>query len=182
MPKKIIKRFLPDHHTVRNQKCLRCFGSLLHDPNIWHLNRHSVAGAFAVGLFCAYIPVPFQMLVAAALAIMVRVNLPVAVSLVWITNPITIPPMFYFAYKVGSWVLNSPTHAFNFELSIDWLMVELGIIWQPFLLGCFILGTILAALGYGGIKLLWRLHILQHIKQRRLRHAARRRRKQKTTH
>jgi len=160
---------MPNHDTVRNHKHLKLFGTLLHDPNIWHLNRHSVAGAFAVGLFCAFIPVPFQMFIAAALAIVVRVNLPISFALVWITNPLTIPPIFYFAYKLGSWVLQEPTHDFSFELSFDWLMVELGAIWQPFLLGCLILSIITSVLGYISMQLLWRLHIIRYIKRRRLR-------------
>jgi len=56
----------------------------------------------AVGLFCAFVPLPIQMLLAAAAAIIFRVNLPISVGLVWITNPVTIPPMFYFCYKVGT--------------------------------------------------------------------------------
>ena len=67
MAKKLIRRFLPDAHKIRDHKHLRVFGTLLHDPNIWHLNRHSVAGAFAVGLFMAFVPMPLQMIPAAAL-------------------------------------------------------------------------------------------------------------------
>lgn len=170
MARKIIKRFFPDHNTVRKHKHLKCFGQLLHDPNIWHLNRRSVSGAFAIGLFVAFVPIPFQMLLAAAVAIFVRVNLPIAVSLVWISNPITMPPMFYFAYKMGAWLLHVPTHAFNFELSFDWLLSELGAIWQPFLFGCFILGLISAVFCFLLVRILWRLHIFQYIKKRRLRH------------
>lgn len=169
MPRKLIKRFLPDHHKFRDHKSLQCFGSLLHDPNIWHLNRRSVSGAFFVGLFCGWIPVPFQMVIAAAVAIMVRANLPISVALVWITNPITMPPMFYFAYKIGVWVLGTPAHKFNFELSFGWLMAELGQIWQPFLLGCFLLGLSTALAGYLLARVFWRFHILQYLKKRRLR-------------
>jgi uncharacterized protein (DUF2062 family) len=49
-----------------------------------------------VGLFCAFIPVPFQMLLAAPSAIIFSANLPVSIALVWITNPITMPPIFFF--------------------------------------------------------------------------------------
>ncbi len=169
MPKKFIRRFLPDHRKIREQKYLQFFGTLLHDPNLWHLNRHSVSGAFAVGLFVAMIPIPFQMVVAAAFAIFTRVNLPIAASLAWVTNPFTVGPMFYFAYKVGAWILGVETRSFNFELSFEWLMGELGAIWAPFLLGCLIMGLILAVAGYISIRLLWRLHVAQYLKKRRLR-------------
>jgi len=106
---------------------------------------------------------------AAGSAIFMRVNLPISVALVWITNPVTMGPMFYFAYKVGAWALQIPPTEFNFELSMDWLMVGLGAIWQPFLLGCLILGTTCATLGFVAMRILWRLHVFQYIKKRRLR-------------
>lgn len=178
MPRKLIKRYLPDHHKIREHKHLKCFGALLHDPNIWHLNRRSVSGGFFVGLLCAWIPAPFQMLIAAAIAIASRVNLPISVALVWITNPITMPPMFYSAYKLGSWVLGTPVNNITFELSFDWLMAELGHIWQPFLLGCLLLGLASALTGYLVIRIFWRLHIFQYLKRRRLRRKQRKQRKQ----
>ena len=58
MPKKLIKRYMPDHRQIREHKHLQLFGSLLHDPNLWHLNRRSAAGAFAVGLFVRLYPFP----------------------------------------------------------------------------------------------------------------------------
>lgn len=174
MPRKLIKRYLPDHHKIREHKHLKkCFGTLLHDPNLWHLNRHSVSGAFFVGLLCAWVPVPFQMVIAAAIAIAARVNLPISVCLVWITNPVTMPAMFYFAYRVGIWILGTPAREFNFELSFEWLMVELGQIWQPFLLGCLVLGLASSLAAYLLTRLFWRFHIFQYIKKRRLRRKAR---------
>lgn len=86
-------------------------GTLLHDPNLWHLNRHSVARAMAVGLFAAFIPIPLQMLLAAFLAISVRGNMPIAVSLVWLTNPITMPVVFFCTYMTGTWLMNIPAPA-----------------------------------------------------------------------
>ncbi len=165
--KKTIRRYMPDPHSVRHHKHLKIFGSLIHDPNLWHLNRRSVSGAFAVGLFMMYVPVPFQMLLAAAAAIPFRVNLPISVGLVWISNPITMPPMFYLAYRVGALVLGVPTSTFTFELSFDWLLSELTHIWEPFLLGCLIFAILCSVAGYITMRILWRLHILQNIRRRR---------------
>lgn len=179
MPKKLIKRYMPDHHTIREHKHLRFFGSLLHDPNLWHLNRRSASGAFAVGLFMAFVPVPFQMLLGAAGAILFRVNLPLSVALVWITNPLTMPPMFYFTYRVGVWLLGNPSHheSIHFELSYDWLMSGLGAIWEPFLLGCFVTGSVAALTGYLTIRGLWRLHLVKHYNARKARRQERERQK-----
>ncbi len=167
MPKKFIRKYLPDPHKIRKNKTLQIFGTLLHDPNLWHLNRKSVSVAFAVGFFYMWVPVPFQMWLAAGTAIIVRCNLPIAVGLVWITNPITMGPMFYTAYKLGAWMLNIPATGFHFELSMDWLMHEMLAIWQPFLTGCFTLATISGAIGFFGMRGLWRLHIIRYIKQKR---------------
>lgn len=169
MPRKLIKRWFPDLHLVRRHKSLHLFGDLLHSPNLWHLNRRSVAGGFAVGLFSAFVPIPFQMILAAAIAIVSRVNLPISVVLVWVSNPITMPPMFYSAFKLGQWVLDEAPGEFNFELSLDWLRTELTDIWQPFLLGCLLMGTASAVMGYAGIRLYWRYLVVQRLEKRRRR-------------
>ncbi len=167
MPRKLLKRWLPHNDTFRNHKHLRLLGTLLHNPNIWHLNRGSVSGAISVGLFMAWVPVPFQMLLAAIAAIILHVNLPISVVLVWITNPLTMPPMFFFAYKIGTWVLGEQAGEVAFELSMEWLTTELGAIWEPFLLGCLILGTACAAAGNLLVRWLWRLHVVSNWQNRR---------------
>ena len=167
MPKHLIKRFAPDHDSIRNHKQLRMFGRLLHDPNLWHLNRRSVSGAFAVGLFWAFIPIPMQMVLSAATAIPARVNLPISVALVWITNPLTIPPMFYFNYLVGTWILGNPPQQIEFELTVEWLTESMASIWQPLYLGSLICGTIAATIGYFSMRGLWRLYVVRHLRKRR---------------
>jgi len=169
MPKRLIKKYMPDHKTIREHKHLQVFGKLLHDANLWHFNRRSVSGAFAVGFFCAFIPLPSQMIIAAAIAIIMRVNLPISVSLVWITNPITMPPVFYLSYKVGAFIMGQEPISSDYQLNAQWFSDQLHIIWQPFLLGCFICGVISAVLAYSTIRLLWRLHIIQHLKERKAR-------------
>ena len=62
MPRKYFRRFLPDHDSIREHRWVARFGPRLQHPNLWHLNRHSVAGGVAVGLFTGLIPGPLQML------------------------------------------------------------------------------------------------------------------------
>ena len=175
MPKKFIKRLMPDHRVIREHKHLRILGTLLHDPNIWHLNRRSASGAFAVGLFVAWVPVPFQMLLGAIGAIVFRVNLPLSVALVWVTNPLTMPPMFYFAYVLGTWILGDTASGhIAFELSYEWLANELVVIWEPFLLGCLILALASSLGGFLVIRGLWRLHLVNHYRNRKQRRLAKR--------
>ena len=171
MAKKIIQRYLPDVHKIRTHKHLKFFGRLLHDPNLWHLNRHSVSGAFAIGLFMAFVPMPFQMIPAAALAILFRVNLPIAVALVWITNPVTMPPVYYFTYELGAWIMNTPAKDIAFEISWEWLATEFGRVWRPFLLGSLMAGIICAAAGYYGIRALWRWHVIRDWERRKKKRA-----------
>ena len=167
MPRKLINRYFPSPETIRDHKHLRCFGTLLHNPGLWHLNRHSVARAFAVGIFCAFMPIPFQMLLAAAMAIAVRCNIPVSVALVWLTNPVTMPPVFYLCYKVGAWLLSRPVEPFDFEPSLEWVVNSMLQIWQPFLLGCFVLGILFALLGWCAIHITWRLMVVSRWRARR---------------
>ena len=167
MPRRFFRRLFPDHRYVREHKHLQFFGTLLHDPNLFHLNRRSVAGAFAVGLFMAFVPIPFQMVTAAALAILFRVNLPIAVALVWVTNPLTIAPLFFFAYKIGEWLLGTPSVDFSVELSWEWLKTDMVRIWQPFLLGCLVLSSTLSLLGYTGVRVFWRVIIIRRLERKR---------------
>src|SRR3954467_676888 len=101
MPRKLFRRYLPTQRYVREHRYLGRFGGWLHHPNLWHLNRRSVAGGVANGLFCGLIPGPFQMLGAAVVAIAFRVNLPVALFTTLYTNPLTIGPLYVAAYYLG---------------------------------------------------------------------------------
>lgn len=166
MPKKIIKRWMPDHQTIKENKYLKIFGNLLHNTNLWHLNRRSVAKAFAVGLFFAFMPVPFQMVLAAGTAIIVHANLPLAIALVWITNPLTMPFIFYACYIMGSWVLSVPKQEFVFQASWQWVLDSLSTIGPAFLVGCGVLGLIFSIIGYFGIQFLWRYQSMKAWKNR----------------
>jgi uncharacterized protein len=161
MPRRIIKRYLPDHGKFREHPHLRRFGARLQDGNLWHLNRRSISGGVALGLFCAMLPLPLQMLIAGGLAIWLRVNLPISVVLVWITNPLTLGPIWYVSYRLGALLLDLPPRDVDFELSLHSLLVTMQDVWKPLFLGSVVLGALLALLGFLLVRLAWRLYVVQ---------------------
>ena len=159
MPRKLIKKYMPDESSVRNHKHLSWLGSHLHDPGLWHLTRKSVSKAFLVGIFCAFLPLPLQMLIAAILALVVRSNIPISVGLVWITNPLTIPPIFYFTYVVGTYLLNTPQLAVEMHFTYESLSRDISAIWWPLLVGSLFCGVIFSVIGYFAANLFWIWHV-----------------------
>ena len=166
MARNIIKRFIPDSDWIKQQKSLKFLEGWLHDSNLWHMNRHSVSAAAFIGFFVAFIPLPIQMVIAALMAIMLRANLPIAIALVWISNPVTMAPIFYLAYKVGLAVMDTEVSQFNFELSWEWLRYGLVNIWQPLLLGCLLCGLFFGLLASTFVRLAWRRYAIRNWKER----------------
>ncbi|RFA24555.1 hypothetical protein CAI21_21205 [Alkalilimnicola ehrlichii] len=168
MPRKYLKRLLPDPAKLRKRRELRFLGKLLDDPYLLHLNRRSVAGGVALGVFVALIPLPFQMVIAAALAIWLRVNLVIAVASVWISNPLTMPPLLFFCYRVGTVLMGRPVREQHFTPSLEWFWAELGLIWKPLYLGSCVVAVVASLASYLAVHLLWRLFIVRELRRRRL--------------
>ena len=154
-----MKRWTPDPHRIREIKALSFMGKMLHDPHLFHLNRHSVSVAFFVGLFIAFLPIPGQIPLAALGALIFRCNLPLAILLVWITNPLTFPFIFFVEYELGSHLLLRESGTFHFELSWHWLFNEFPKIWQPIMLGALIISAFTSCTGYLSMQLFWRWHV-----------------------
>mgnify|MGYP003154333580 CR=1 FL=1 len=150
MPKKILRRFLPDPHKILNVRPIRWMGPLLKDPNLFHINRASISTSFFIGLFCAFL-------------------------LIWISNPLTITPMFLFAYSVGTWLLGQRESHLVIELSWDWAIAQGSRIWLPLLTGSLVCGLISGIIGYLTILNLWRWQVIKNWgvrKKKRQGHAA----------
>jgi uncharacterized protein (DUF2062 family) len=158
MPKKFIKRYLPTPEKMQAMESLRFLGDIRHEPNLWHINRHSVARAFLIGIWFCMIPMPFQMVAAGFFAIWFNANLPLSVALVWISNPITMPFMYYVAYELGAFLLNQSQHIqFNFHSMYD----NFDAIALSLYTGSFVLGTICSILAVVVINFLW-IHTVKH--------------------
>jgi len=165
MPRRFIRRLLPSPKWIREHRSLKPVSELLHDPNLWHLNRHSVSVAAFVGVFFAFIPMPLQMLAAAGAAVLFRCNLTLSVALVWITNPLTMPAIWYGTYRIGAWLMGIRPEPSHMELSVAWFEHRLATIWEPLLLGSFVTGLICGCLAYVAMRVLWRVGV--QIKWRR---------------
>lgn len=167
MPREFLKKYTPSPRKIRENKSLSFLGDSIHQPNLWHMNRNSVARAFAIGLFCTWLPIPLQTVLAAVLAMYYRAYLPISVALVFITNPLTIPPMFYFAYKLGGMVLGIEAQTVPMDLGWQWFSTTLGLIWKPLLFGCIMMGIISSAVGYFAIHSIWRNSVRRRWKDRK---------------
>lgn len=175
MPRHLFRKYLPSRESVRANRFISRFGSFLHHPMLWCLNRRSVAGGVAVGLFAGLVPGPLQMLTAALLAVPLRVNLPIALVTTLYTNPFTIGPLYFLAYEIGKFAI--PGEAMpNPAPDMDWAdlggwldsflqwMLSMG---KPLALGLVILAVGLAVLGYCAVHLAWRAHVAWSWRRRR---------------
>lgn len=167
MPKKTLRRFIPSAARVREIKALQVLGDWVYAANLWHINRYSTSMAFFVGLFLAFMPIPGQMVAAALMAILLRCNLPLSISLVWITNPVTMPAIFFISYKVGALIIDVPVRDVEFELSFYWMTHSLIAIWKPFLVGCLICGLFFGSVGYFIMNQLWRWRVAYYWHKRK---------------
>lgn len=170
MPRKFLKRWLPAPHALKNSSKLRFLGQLLHDPNIFHLTRHSVSMAFLVGFIICFFPLPIghiPMVVVAA--VWLRFNLPIGFALVMISNPLTFPFIYSAAYIVGSWILHTPPIDLAFNVSWTWLKEIFLDIWKPLVIGCFSFGITFGVSSYFIVQWLWRRQAITRWKLRHLR-------------
>jgi uncharacterized protein (DUF2062 family) len=161
MAKKLLRRYLPHPDTVRTNRRLRFLARWLHHPHLWHINRRGVSVGFAIGLFWAFMPMPLQMVPSSVTALVARANIPAAIAGAWVTNPLTMAPSIILCYQVGAWILGTPVQPLAVEASWQWFEQELSRVWQPFLLGCFVVGTLSAVLGYVGVRLVWRWQVIR---------------------
>jgi len=168
MPRRLFKKLLPDPAKIKENRWLSMLGSAVHNAELWHLTRRSVAGAFFIGVFCAFLPMPLQTLLAAFLAIIFKRNLPLSVVLVFITNPLTMPPIFYFNYWLGSLILNEPSiyQTLNLDDIWVWLAINFNHIGKPLIIGSIAAGLIFGFLSFLTIHLFWSWSVRSKWKKR----------------
>jgi uncharacterized protein (DUF2062 family) len=157
-----LTRHIPTRETVGEYRLLRPFAPHLMHPSLWRMTRRSVPRGVAVGLFVAVI-IPFMhTVIAALLAIPTRANVAVAAVFTLVVNPLTIPPMYYAAYRIGSWELHhdapllDPAAAERFSSELSRLLFWVHHASGPIAVGILTMAVGFAIVGYAAASLVWR--------------------------
>lgn len=157
-----LRKLLPTPQEIEQYRYLHIFGDSLKQRELWTFNRTSTAKGIAIGIFCAFLPMPFEMVPAIFLAIYLRGNLPFAVGGVWLSNPVTWIPLYTPPYLLGAKILNIEPIAVT-KISI----LDLGWHYVALWLGCLIFGIIAAIAAHFTVSILWRSQIRQRWARRR---------------
>ena len=118
------------------------------------INRRSVTRAVAVGLFWGFIPMPMQMLAVIATTPLLRFNVPIALSMVWLSNPFTMPPMYYMEYLTGNFILGQEGIQ-GIELTMEWFKSNIGDIFLPLYTGASFYSIVVTGIIYLILNRLW---------------------------
>ncbi|MEB4800966.1 DUF2062 domain-containing protein [Acinetobacter soli] len=102
MAKQFFQSWLPSSEKVANLKLLRFFGKRSLNPLLWYINRKSITRAVFIGTFFGLLPIPFHSLFIVAAVLMFEVNLPIGLVLAWLSNPLTLVPILYIGFWIGT--------------------------------------------------------------------------------
>lgn len=170
---KWLRQHIPTRETVHRHRLLRPFAPHLSRPALWRMTPRSVPRAVALGLFVGIIIPVMHTAIAAVLAIPLRANIAITAAFTLVVNPLTIPAIYYAAYRIGSWELHhdatlvNPAAAerFSGELSrmLFWIHEASG----PIAVGVLTIAVGAAALGYLISGISWRAWLGSRSRARR---------------
>jgi uncharacterized protein (DUF2062 family) len=161
-----LARHLPHPSTLAARPWVRRWlGFALH-PASWALRRRTVAMGAAIGAVICVVPLPGQAFVAAAAAGLMRANVPVAVAITWLSNPLTFAPILGAAWTLGALALGQPMPDVGSWMD-EGAWSALQEIWQPLLLGMVLLAAGLGLATYAAVTLSWRGWVLWTLRKRR---------------
>lgn len=164
------KKRLPKREDILNSRLMRPFARHFAHGSLWHLNRRSVARGVAIGVFFAFLTPVAQTVFAALASVPLRANVAVAALSTFVTNPITMPPVLFFAHTIGMRAL----HFMGVAEEHKEVVRSLGSMWSdaPMILGAtavglFALAVVTAILSYVAVDLFWRWRLAQRWRTRR---------------
>jgi uncharacterized protein (DUF2062 family) len=168
MPRKFLRRLSAPYRGNQRDAAwyLRPFHVLMAHPVYFSLNRRSITGGLAVGLFVGILPFIGHTPVAAIAALLLRVNLPVAVLFVWVGNPLTYGLIFYGEYLLGAFLLELPPIALDLDLPLSEIIGRLTAAWRPLWVGAIVTALLLSGTGYLLSNAAWRFMTRLRLKRR----------------
>mgnify|MGYP001824037678 CR=1 FL=1 len=168
MPRRFFTRLSRQYRQKQDHPWyLRPFDYALAHPAYFSATRRSVSSALWLGLFLGLLPIPGQTMIALLGAIAMRINIPIAAIAVWISNPLTVVPIFYLAYRLGATILNIPPEPVPDDITMEWLSGELAEIWKPLFYGSFIIASSVASTVYVVVNLIWQIMTRKRYRLRR---------------
>lgn len=115
--------------------------------------RRMVSKAVFIGLFIAFIPMPMQMLAVLAFIPFTKFNVPIALAMCWLSNPFTMPPMYYMEYLTGSYILGMETTPV--VMTMAWFSENIGNIFIPLYTGTLFYSVVGSSLAYYLVNHFW---------------------------
>lgn len=150
-----LRALAPSREQLEANPCLRGLAPHLAHPKVWHWSRRGVAMGAAIGLFIGVLIPVAQILIAAVVALVLRANVPVAVAATLVTNPLTVPPLYYAAYRLGAWATGASMPAAVSLTDPTAFWANLGTIGMPLFTGLGITASVAAIASYLLISRLW---------------------------
>ena len=118
-------------------------------------NRKMITRGVVLGIFIAFIPMPMQMGAVLLFMPLFKFNVPIALAMCWLSNPLTMPPMYYIEYQLGSFLLGSKTQPV--EMTLEWFSNNLDNIFIPLYFGTLIFSVLGSMLAYWAVNYFWKL-------------------------
>lgn len=182
MPKHLFRRILPTPEKVARVPGIKYFGDHIMAPKLWYVNRRSIAGAVFWGLFCGMLPIPMHTFLAVLAAVIFGVNLPICLLMVWVSNPITLPPILGFGYWIGAHLLHEPmisAHQIGhlFKQFLNWIIGtgknpfdnNMHISIWPLIVGLMVEALLLSSIAALLTRIIWRFYVIFKWRQRKKR-------------
>jgi uncharacterized protein (DUF2062 family) len=123
-------------------------------PEYLSTNRKMISRGVLIGLFIAFIPMPMQMAAVLLFVPFVRFNVPIALAMCWLSNPITMPPMYYMEYLTGSFLLGIEPEPV--EMTLEWFKNNLDNIFIPLYFGTAMYSIFGSLTAYFLVNFLWK--------------------------
>ncbi|MCB1226338.1 MAG: DUF2062 domain-containing protein [Verrucomicrobiales bacterium] len=153
---------------LKKRPVMRWFARHFLDQAVWRPCQATFAGGVAVGCFVGMQLIPGQMPLAVVLSALFRVNIPVAVVVSWLSNPLTFAPIGYAELQFGRWLMSLMSGKFEAMMEVANEDVRRGLqAAQEMYLGGVVSGLLLAPVGYAASWFGWTgiaklLHIPAH--------------------
>ncbi|DAB29806.1 MAG TPA: flagellar biosynthesis protein FlhF [Sulfurimonas sp. UBA12504] len=141
-------------NTSKNEKLRALIEKYKIPPEYLSTNRKMVSRAVLLGLFIAFIPMPFQMLLVLAFVPFFKFNVPIGLAMCWLSNPLTMPPMYYMEYLTGSFLLGIKPEPV--EMTLEWFSSNMDNIFIPLYAGTALYSVFGSLLAYWAVNHFWR--------------------------